>query len=196
VTTGRLVNNCLTFTRENLALHTGELSSFLDKKAAAVGGADKYDLAILDFCGSWPGIKQEQRRCVGVLFEKNLLEDVSVLEVTLSFRNGDKRMEYMHQIMAVAATDIQSLAQKAGYLVQLSKFFTNGNIFYLFFKVMLNVRWPMSEASRVDGKEDTLLTGGPRSFQHKQRNSRAGKNKGRKKSESNKAFTLVNKNPP
>lgn len=134
--------------------YTGELQEFLKNKPVATTGEAKYDMVVFDLMGSWPGKDNDERRCLELLFEKQLLEDVAILEMTLSFRNGNHPMAYMHQLLFEVVRDVQSIAQRHGYMVQITHFFTRGGaMFYLFFKVIHPAR-SMAEEGGIEGTTD------------------------------------------
>lgn len=128
--------------------HTAELSTFLHKKRVPKTDAEKYDIVVLDFMCAW---SEDTKKCVEMLFRKQLFEDIAIMGITLSSRPGPKGTDYMHEIRLTALPGIQQLAAKFGYVVNHTRFMTrSGAMFHMFFKIIHPER-SMSEQGGIEG---------------------------------------------
>ena len=137
--------------------YTSEVATFFNNKKRETVGHSKYDLVIFDITGSWPGKKRTQYKVVETIFKKDLLEDISFLEITLCFRNGAERLGHMSEIFGRAVQDIQKIAASTGYTVNIDVYKTNGIMFYLFFRV-IHMKRAMSHNGGIEGVNDTYAT--------------------------------------
>lgn len=95
--------------RDETNSYTGELRDFLKTRNAE---DYTYDVVVFDFCGSWSA---KHKEAVELLFKKKLIDTVGVFAITLSYRNGKKSLDYMHQNVIEGKNDIRRIAYENGY---------------------------------------------------------------------------------
>ena len=106
-----------------------KLSNFLDTE----NEVDKYDIAVLDFCNNWG---TETITCVERLFEKKLLDSMSILTITCCFRNKEGT-SYTYEDWYECRYQVTRIAYENGYHVNDCHSFSHyDDMFCLFFKVV------------------------------------------------------------
>lgn len=110
-------------------LFFGELYDYLMSKDVR---PHVYDIVICDFCATWA----TQKECVKLLFDKQLLDEVSFLTITCSKRKG-VTSSFQFEDEATCRADIQMWADGNGYeAVASPNLFHYDNMYCLFYKVI------------------------------------------------------------
>lgn len=121
--------------------YTGELYDFLQQSRIT---KHRYDVLNLDSCNTWDKLK----RCIKLVFERQLMDIVSFLMITCSSRDSstehrkelaERQGEKLPQNTSVkkCEADVIKYAERYGYAVHANHpEFTYGTMYCLFFKVI------------------------------------------------------------
>lgn len=114
------------------ALVTGSLSAWMRERVPPNVGY--YDIAILDFCSTFHNA--DTQLCIRLLFERFILDEVSVLVVTFAKRDNHGT-SYLHQNSFDSRNFIADTAREFGYAAHLLYVHYNTDVFSLYFKILL-----------------------------------------------------------
>lgn len=115
-------------------LHTGDLYNFLLDLPIPDTEAERYDVFVLDFCGS----ASKNLNCFDIMCEKLLIADMAVGSITLCARGG-RTLDYTKQEKLEAANYMHSKAVECGYSIRFYGELEYKTMFSLFFKMIHNV---------------------------------------------------------
>lgn len=115
-------------------LHTGDLYDFLLDLPIPDSEAERYDILVLDFCGSG----SKNLNCFDILCEKLLIADMAVGSITLCSRTNYK-VGFTKQEKIDAANYMHSKAVECGYSIRFYGELEYKTMFSLFFKMIHNV---------------------------------------------------------
>lgn len=117
-------------------LFTGKLSVFLTR-GPIEPNTMRYEVAILDMCNGYPGEENEARRSLQAIFMNRLLAEISMLAVTISFRNGPNgTSDWLHQAADIVHRDVEQMASLHDYRVHVVELLRNKHHFTLYVKVI------------------------------------------------------------
>jgi hypothetical protein len=115
-------------------LHTGGLYDFLLDLPIPDSEAERYDILVLDFCGSG----SKNLNCFDILCEKLLIADMAVGSITLCARGG-RALSFTKEEKIEAANYMHSKAVECGYSIRFYGELEYKTMFSLFFKMIHNV---------------------------------------------------------
>jgi hypothetical protein len=115
-------------------LHTGDLYDFLLDLPIPDSEAERYDVFVLDFCGSG----SKNLNCFDIMCEKLLIADMAVGSITLCSRTNYK-VGFTKQEKIDAANYMHSKAVECGYSIRFYGELEYKTMFSLFFKMIHNV---------------------------------------------------------
>ena len=115
-------------------LYTGDLYEFLLDLPIPNTEEERYDILVLDFCGSG----NKNLNCFDVLCEKLLIADMAVGSITLCSRTT-YALDFTKQEKLDAANYMHSKAVECGYSIRFYGELEHKTMFSLFFKMIHNV---------------------------------------------------------
>lgn len=115
-------------------LSSNSLDQFLESIVVTDRDKQCYDGCVMDFCGTI----RTAKKSIELYFNKHLAEPVSVLSITLCYRNGTTPASYKYEEVDYARGKVIKIARKNGYIARAHhpNPLRNGTVFTLFFKII------------------------------------------------------------
>lgn len=95
--------------RRKYNTHHGELVDFISRLDPT---EELFDAVYLDFCGH---LRKDNLRALQLLFERDLLEPLAVLAITVSYCRNKHRHQYYQQLICEAEDTVRDTAHAHGY---------------------------------------------------------------------------------
>lgn len=99
----------------------------------------RYDMMFIDACGTWEGKNRENgsKQLMKLIFEKRLLDDVAILNITASYRDGARSTNEQYQHVWSIDADLAAMANAYGYRVKhMYSIRKSSQVIYMFWKVL------------------------------------------------------------